>query len=215
MRIALLDGFFSDVLHLEVKAVVDATAAVFAGAGAQIESIDGHGIEDARSTWMDVCCPEFAEAHPRLKDPDRRRLVGTQPRRWMEQGEQVTAGQRATAEQRRDEVARWYRGKLSMFDALLIPTTPYPAPGVDQETVDLGGGRSVRVGEVGPGFITCSVNLAGLPALNFPAGSSRGGLPIGVSLVGLDGGEETLLRLARVWEEAANYRPQRPALPVA
>jgi aspartyl-tRNA(Asn)/glutamyl-tRNA(Gln) amidotransferase subunit A len=210
-RIALLAGFFSEVVHEEVESLVHATAATFEGAGVSVGSIDGHDIGDARTPWMDVCYPEFAEAHPLLKDPDRRRLVGAQPREWLERGERTTAERREAAARRRDEIRRWYGSRLSGFDALLIPTTPYPAPRADQEAVELGGGRSVDIDRVGPGFITSSVNLAGLPALNLPAGRSSDGMPIGVSLVGRDRGDETLLLLARRWEEASGYRPARPA----
>ena len=38
-------------------------------------------------------------------------------------------------------------------------------------------------------------------------------LPIGVSLVGRDDAESTLLQLAMKWEEATGYRPMRPVRP--
>lgn len=44
---------------------------------------------------------------------------------------------------------------------------------------------------------TCLANIAGLPALSFPAGWSADGLPIGVQLVGPAGSERTLIALAR------------------
>jgi aspartyl-tRNA(Asn)/glutamyl-tRNA(Gln) amidotransferase subunit A len=81
--------------------------------------------------------------------------------------------------------------------------------------VDLGRGRSVDVANVGPGFITCSVNLAGLPAVAVPAGRSSSGMPIGVSLVGRQDGEETLLGLATLWEGVSGYRPEHPSVPAA
>jgi len=65
----------------------------------------------------------------------------------------------------------------------------------------------------GLGWLTCSVNLAGLPAINLPAGRSAEGLPIGVSLVGASGAEPTLIELATLWEEASGYRPEIPAAP--
>jgi aspartyl-tRNA(Asn)/glutamyl-tRNA(Gln) amidotransferase subunit A len=212
-RIALLEGFFAEIVHAEVQAAVLAAAAAFEAAGVRVESIDGRGIGNARSVWMDVCCPEFAEAHPLLEDPERRKLVSAQPRDWLERGERLSAEQRTEANRRREEIARWYRGRLSGVDALLVPTTPYPAPRADQAVVDLGGGRSVEVDRVGPGFMTSSVNLAGLPALSLPAGRSSDGLPIGVTLVGTDLADETLLLLARMWEEASGYRPARPTAP--
>jgi aspartyl-tRNA(Asn)/glutamyl-tRNA(Gln) amidotransferase subunit A len=162
---------------------------------------------------MDVCTPEFAAAHPALRDPATRALVAEQPRHWLERGERMTAEQRGDALVRRAEIRRWYLERLDGVDALLIPTTPYPAPRADQDEVDLGGGRSARVAEVGPGWMTSSINLAGLPALTLPAGRSSDGLPIGVSLVGADDGEDLLLELASWWESAAGYRPTVPPLP--
>jgi len=94
-----------------------------------------------------------------------------------------------------------------------VPTTPYPAPGADQRTVDLGSAGEVEVEQVGPGFMTCSVNLSGLPAVNVPAGRSSAGLPIGVTLIGRASEEWTLLGLAESWERAAGYRPERPPPP--
>jgi aspartyl-tRNA(Asn)/glutamyl-tRNA(Gln) amidotransferase subunit A len=46
---------------------------------------------------------------------------------------------------------------------------------------------------------TCCVNLAGLPALSFPA-SVEAGLPVGVQLIGRAFAEETLLDIAEGYE---------------
>lgn len=212
-RIAVLEGFFSDVVHDEVRAAVEAAAVTFEAAGVRLEAIDGSDLGEVRQTWMGVCCPEFAEAHPLLADPERLRMVADQPREWLERGASTTPEQREAAARRRHEIAGWFRSRLSGFDALLIPTTAYPAPRAEDTRMDLGGGRAVEIAKVGPGYITCSVNLAGLPALNLPAGRTHGGLPLGVSLVGHEQGEDTLLRLARAWEEAAGYRPLLPTPP--
>jgi Asp-tRNA(Asn)/Glu-tRNA(Gln) amidotransferase A subunit family amidase len=59
------------------------------------------------------------------------------------------------------------------------------------------------------------VNLAGLPAINLPAGRSSEGMPIGVSLVAKAGEEETLFRLAALWVGAAGYRATVPPAPRA
>jgi Asp-tRNA(Asn)/Glu-tRNA(Gln) amidotransferase A subunit family amidase len=49
--------------------------------------------------------------------------------------------------------------------------------------------------------------------VTMPAGTSSDGLPIGVSLIGRDDGEDTLLGLAALWEQAAGYVLVRPPLP--
>ena len=213
--IGVLEGFFEDVIQEEVAGAVRTMADLLQQHGARIEPRDGRGIGDARDVWMDVCTPEFAGAHLPLKDPGRRRLVSPQPREWIERGERLGSAAREAAARRRDEVRRWYLEKLEDLDALLIPTTPYPAPRVDQEAIDLGRGRTIDLAHVGPGFITSSVNLAGLPAVNLPAGRSSSGMPTGVSLVGRPDGEETLRGLATLWEDAAGYQADRPPVPAA
>src|SRR5207247_7855265 len=90
----LLEGFCADVVHDEVTATVLWTARAFEGLGVLVEPRDGRGIEDARRVWMDVCTPEFADAHPLLKDPERRRLVSAQVVEWLERGEAGASDER-------------------------------------------------------------------------------------------------------------------------
>jgi Asp-tRNA(Asn)/Glu-tRNA(Gln) amidotransferase A subunit family amidase len=206
-------GFFGDVVNDETLGTVRIVAEAFAGGGAVVESIDGGGLRDVRAVWMTVTTPEFWEAHPTLRG-EALALVSPQPRAWLEQGSRTTSAERAEAARRRSEVRRWFGSRLQRFDALLVPTTAYPAPPADQRTVDLGAAGAVDTEEFGPGFLTCSVNLAGLPAVNLPAGRSSDGMPMGVSLVGRDHAERDLLRMAERWEELTTYRAARPPLPV-
>jgi aspartyl-tRNA(Asn)/glutamyl-tRNA(Gln) amidotransferase subunit A len=211
-RIGLPDGFFADV-HVETTRVVEETAKILEASGIPIEPVDGHGIEDARRVWMDVCTPEFSQAHPLLQDPGRRAQVAPQVVEWLEHGERLSEDERSRARTRRAEIGRWFRDRLQGLDALLVPTTAYPAPDPDAAEVELAVSGRVSLAHVGPGWLTCSVNLAGLPALNVPAGRSSDGLPIGVSLVGRDGEEAGLLSLASLWEAATGYRSGRPPFP--
>jgi aspartyl-tRNA(Asn)/glutamyl-tRNA(Gln) amidotransferase subunit A len=211
-RVAVPNGFFADGVHREVLRALAEAAAALEATGVTIEPIDGHGIEDARVTWMQVCTPEFAAAHPVLRD--RLELVHPQVREWLELGMTLTEDVRSRAAGRRREITQWFRKRLEGFHALLVPTTPYPAPLADQDVVDLGSAGTIPVDVVGPGWMTCSVNLSGLPAINLPAGRSSDGLPIGVTLVGKEDDEGMLFRLAGLWEGSSGYRPVRPALPV-
>jgi aspartyl-tRNA(Asn)/glutamyl-tRNA(Gln) amidotransferase subunit A len=211
-RVGLPDGFFADV-HADTAAVVRGAAGAFEGLGVRVEPLDGHGVEDARRVWMDVCTPEFAAAHPLLKDPARRALVAPSVVAWLERGERLSGEERERARLRRAEIGRWFRERLEGLDALLIPTTAYAAPPPGATEVPLATSGPVNLANVGPGWITCSVNLAGLPALSFPSGRSADGMPIGVSLVGHEDQELRLLRIASLWERGTGYRPQRPQRP--
>jgi aspartyl-tRNA(Asn)/glutamyl-tRNA(Gln) amidotransferase subunit A len=207
-RVGVPDGFFADRVHQDVLGVVSATAKTLDGAGVAIHPVDGRGIEDARQVWSRICYPEFAAAHEAVRD--RRHLLDPAVLAWIEEGEALSPEDREAAARRRGEIVAWFGKRLKKLDALLVPTTPYPAPRAGQETVDLGPGGTVEVARVGPGWLTCSVNLAGLPALNLPAGRSSEGLPIGVSLVCGENEEGTLFRIAGLWEHAAEYTPERP-----
>ena len=59
---------------------------------------------------------------------------------------------------------------------------------------------------------TISASLAGLPAISIPCGFSRQGLPIGLQIVGRPFEEETILRAARAYELATEWRKKRPAI---
>lgn len=216
-RIGVPAGFFEDRVHADVLQLVRFVATTFEANGASIDALDGRGVEDSRRVWSRICYPEFAAAYPGLEE--RRDDVAPSVWAWIDEGRQLSSEERAEAVRRREEIRLWYRRHLKTFDALLIPSTPYPAPKPSQEVIDLGDGRAVEADTVGPGWITCSVNLAGLPALNLPAGRSSEGLPIGVSLVGDDNREPALLEMALEWEKVTNYRPippsiSRPSAPV-
>ena len=210
-KIGVPGGFFEDRVHSEVLGLVEEVAETYRAAGTDVEMIDGTGIEDSRRVWSQVCYPEFAEAHPLLQQ--RLDDVAPSVRAWIDEGRRLPASQRAEAARRREAIRRWFRLHLKTVDALLIPTTPYPALRPDEDVVELRQGQTVEASAVGPGWLTCSVNLAGLPALNLPAGRSRDGLPIGVSIVGDDHHEPVLLQLAAEWELATNYQPARPDPP--
>jgi aspartyl-tRNA(Asn)/glutamyl-tRNA(Gln) amidotransferase subunit A len=211
-RVGLLEGFFSDVLHPGVAAIVRSMAGALSDAGTEIVPVPGEGVEDARDVWSVICCFEFARAYEHVRD--RRPLMAPSVVQWLERGDRVTPEELAEADRRRGEIRQWFLDRLNGLSALLVPTCAYPAPRADETEVKLGDGRVLEVDRVGPGFITCSINLAGLPALSLPAGRSTEGLPIGVSLVAGPGDEAVLFELGRRWSDAVDYRPISPPLPV-
>ena len=61
-------------------------------------------------------------------------------------------------------------------------------------------------------IFTLSVNLAGVPAISLPCGFSRGGLPIGLQLIGRPFEEETLLRAAYAYEQSTQWKTKKPVI---
>ena len=75
------------------------------------------------------------------------------------------------------------------YDFLLLPTAPTPAFGLGENTSDP---VKMYLADV----MTVPPSLAGLSAINIPAGSSSSGLPIGAQLVGPMKSDAKLIALA-------------------
>ncbi|MEM5776515.1 MAG: amidase family protein, partial [Anaerolineaceae bacterium] len=57
---------------------------------------------------------------------------------------------------------------------------------------------------------TLPANLAGVPALAFPAGFTRGGMPVGMQLMGPHFREDMLLRAAHAYQQATDWHTRIP-----
>ncbi len=55
-------------------------------------------------------------------------------------------------------------------------------------------------------------NVTGLPALSVPCGFTRGGLPVGLQLVGASGGDGVVLRVGAAYERATGWTSRRPVI---
>jgi aspartyl-tRNA(Asn)/glutamyl-tRNA(Gln) amidotransferase subunit A len=94
------------------------------------------------------------------------------------------------------------------LDALLTPTTPTTAFEIGRVY-----GDSVLMQYAD--LLTVPANHAGIPGLSIPAGFDKGGLPIGVQLLGPDFSEARLLRIGRSFEigtRDASWRQRRPVV---
>lgn len=87
------------------------------------------------------------------------------------------------------------RALFQEVDLLLLPTTPHPAFPL--------GARPDPLAMYREDLYTVGANLAGLPALSFPAGFEEG-LPVGLQLLAPWGQDERLLRAALAFEEATS-----------
>ena len=80
-------------------------------------------------------------------------------------------------------------------DVLLTPTAPAPPFRRGEKTEDP---LSMYLADI----YTISVNLAGLPAVSLPCGTTPEGLPLGLQLIAPHFAESTLLQAARLYESA-------------
>ena len=105
----------------------------------------------------------------------------------------------------------WYRARvLELFrevDVILAPATPYAAPKLGQQTIEVDGEEL----PVRPmlGVYTQPISCIGLPVIAVPV-PQPDGLPIGVQLIAAPGREDVLFRVAAALERAGAVRSPEP-----
>jgi aspartyl-tRNA(Asn)/glutamyl-tRNA(Gln) amidotransferase subunit A len=109
------------------------------------------------------------------------------------------------AQKVRSLIARDFARAFEKVDAVLLPTSPEPAFPIGSKSEDP---LSMYLADV----FTATANLAGLPAVSFPAGFDPEGLPIGMQLVGRHFEEGTILRLVHAFQQATDHHRKRPEL---
>jgi aspartyl-tRNA(Asn)/glutamyl-tRNA(Gln) amidotransferase subunit A len=107
------------------------------------------------------------------------------------------------AQKVRTLIRRDFMEALGRADALLMPVTPTPPFALGEKVEDP---LEMYLNDT----YSIPASLAGVPALAFPAGFTKRGLPIGLQLVGRPFDEETLLRVARGWEHASDVATRVP-----
>ena len=86
-------------------------------------------------------------------------------------------------------------------DALIAPVSPTPPFKLGENTNDP---LKMYLSDI----YTVSANLAGIPGLSIPNGFTKSGLPLGFQLMGPRFSEYTLFSLAKLFEEATDYKPK-------
>ena len=213
-------GFYDD-LHPEVAGTVARALDRLADAGVELVEVavgDAHELD--AECGFPIVFAELAQDLPAylatLPGPERgltladvlAQVASPDVRGALEAAASgaFTAEVHAQAMATRDRLRAAYAAALrpagtDRLDALVYPTVPLPAPPVgDDDTTELNG-RQVPVflttiRNTGPG------STAGMPALSLPAGTTRAGLPVGLSLEALPGEDVALLATARRVETA-------------
>jgi aspartyl-tRNA(Asn)/glutamyl-tRNA(Gln) amidotransferase subunit A len=94
---------------------------------------------------------------------------------------------------------------FTRFDVLITPTTPGTAFRLGERVNDP---LRMYLADIA----TIPVNLAGLPALSFPAGFDPEGMPIGLQLIGPALSEPLLYQVAYAYEQAHDWVQRHPVL---
>ena len=90
---------------------------------------------------------------------------------------------------------------FAKYDVILAPAAPTPAPKLGESLSDP---LAMYLGDI----YTVSVNLAGLPGISVPCGSTGEGLPVGVQILADCFQEKTILQAAYTLEQALRKEEQ-------
>jgi amidase len=197
-RIAYVPDIAKIGIDPGVESVCRAAAFELGQAGATVEEtpLDLEYAKESflllRGYWM------VAQHRTRL---DRRAKFGDNLRGNVERALAHTTLELAEAEHRRGRVWDDLRRIFERFDAVLTPTVAVPPFPVTQNFPDTIAGRPMKtyIDWIAPTFV---LSLAGLPVASVPAGVDREGLPVGLQIVGPPQGEEKILALARLIQDA-------------
>lgn len=105
----------------------------------------------------------------------------------------------------RTKIKEDFERAFKSCDCIVTATSPTPAFNIGEKTGDP---LSMYLSDI----FTIPANLAGLPGISVPCGFSRGGLPIGLQILGKHFDEETILRVAYTFEQNTDFHRKKPKL---
>jgi aspartyl-tRNA(Asn)/glutamyl-tRNA(Gln) amidotransferase subunit A len=221
--------YFGEALDPEVAAAVREAIAVFRDAGAKIEEVSLPHSPYALATYYLVATAEASSnlarydgVHYGHRSKARGNLIDMYARSrgegfGAEVKRRIMLGTYALSSGYKDayylkalKVRRLIRDDFdrafARCDVVVGPTAPSTAFKIGERSDDP---LQMYLSDI----YTVPCNLAGLPGMSIPCGFSKGGLPIGLQIVGPPFEEEKMLRVARMYERATDWHARRP--PVA
>ncbi len=193
--------------HPEVHAAVDEAAAVMMQMGMTMIEVEGPDPDEGAATW-NTRWAEVANCYRELWDDER---PSNYIKTLLAIGRGISGPDHAQGLERHLWVRRDFRRAFEMADVLLTPTSPYPAPRITDEQVEVEGG-TLDVHDGGAVRMTMPVNLAGLPALSIPVGYSSEGLPMGAQLIGQRFSEPLICAVGAAYQRETDWHLRRAEL---
>jgi Asp-tRNA(Asn)/Glu-tRNA(Gln) amidotransferase A subunit family amidase len=194
LRLGVHSPWFDDAAP-EVVRVCREALAVFEARGARVVEIDLPGLDLCRVAHGITILAEMATAMD-AHMAEHRADFGATVRLLLALAEELTARDYVRAQQVRARFFRTAERALSEADVIVSPATGLTAPVIAKGA--LSRGESNLVNTTALMRYAFPWNLTGHPAVSFPVGHDRSGLPIGMQVVGRPWSEALLLRFARI-----------------
>jgi aspartyl-tRNA(Asn)/glutamyl-tRNA(Gln) amidotransferase subunit A len=203
LRIGVPREYFFASLDAEIESAVEQAMSVWTRLGAVVRDIELEVPTDrtVQSAESYAYHAQHVARTPELYQPETLRRIRT--------GADVSATEYIHRRRELEKARREIWKVFESVDVFVTPTTPVPPPAIAQLKEDP---DQLRPTEILLLRNTRPVNVWGLPAISVPCGFTRGGLPIGLQIVGPHWREALVLQLAHSYEQATDWHKRRPEL---
>jgi aspartyl-tRNA(Asn)/glutamyl-tRNA(Gln) amidotransferase subunit A len=199
-RIGVVRGFFFDDCDPEIVGAVDVAIRVLEDQGARIDEIELADMDAAYAAGVITIAVEGAAYHA-ADLRARPELFSDELRAAFQLGSFYQATDYVQAQRLRRHLIDQVGREMAGFDAVVMPTAPIPPTPI---AANPPGHAMLRPRNTMP------FNALGLPAISVPCGFTAAGLPIGLQIAGHAFAEAMVLRIARAYEHATDWRRTPP-----
>ena len=199
-RVGVPTGYFWDYLDEEVEAAVRRAVALLGELGCSIVDVSMPSMDEVNDIHTLLSEAETAAHYQPLMKQFTKETPDILLQR-IEKGSRVMASEYIRARAVRCRLNEEIEAAFRSADVLITPTSILPAPPLGQFEFDHKD-KSWIIGDLAS-RLTRPFNTTGHPAISIPCGFTRGGLPIGLQIVGPNFAEGLLLKVADGYERAA------------
>jgi aspartyl-tRNA(Asn)/glutamyl-tRNA(Gln) amidotransferase subunit A len=210
LTIGVPTSFYVEDLDAEVAGILDATVAIFKGEGANVVQVELPDQRQLVAASQLVLAVEAAAFHKRWMI-ERPQDYGAQVLMRLQNGLAIPGVSYLEALRWRGQALAAHLAAVANVDAVIAPVSPVAAPTISES--DVGNGADAEAVIQRLTRFTRPINYLGLPALSIPSGFTRGGLPVGMQLIGRSFDEATLLRIGAAFQRATDFHERVPKLP--
>jgi aspartyl-tRNA(Asn)/glutamyl-tRNA(Gln) amidotransferase subunit A len=208
LRVGVLRKFLEGV-DSTVNQSFDAALKVLAGVGCEISDLDVPEVRYAAMTSMMTSSAESAGMNLHWFRERHQDFV-PHIARGLAVGMTITASEYLTVQRARHRIREALRAAYEKIDIIASPTTARIAPLLSEGLK--GSGDDTRHASYNQSNLLRFPSMLGLPGCSLPIGSSPGGMPIGMQLIGIWFADQTVLNAALAYQSATDWHTRRPAL---
>jgi aspartyl-tRNA(Asn)/glutamyl-tRNA(Gln) amidotransferase subunit A len=201
LKLGLPREYFFKGLSENVREAVKSAVQSFEELGAIVEEVSLPNINDGDDASTFIALAEATHYHQAQGwFPANSAQYGEDVRKRLEMGLDIRAADYIAAREVQNRVRAEFEAALKQVDAIIAPTVPITAPLIGENIVQIESAEEPVRGALIR--LNRPANFTGLPAISLPCGWSAQNLAIGLQLIGSAWGEEHLLVIAQLFEQA-------------